>query len=114
MSRRLGLGLRAGAAAAAAQKAAAAADEAADPAAAAMFIDVFVCAQHRGVRPPPRGRLEGSGVALTFEEATAPRPYLVVACSYPGAKFELRGVRAEAAQVAEPPGEADALHATDY
>ena len=39
------------------------------------------------------------GQRLTFEEATAPRPYLVVACSYPGRSFELRGVRSEAAQV---------------
>ena len=45
-------------------------------------------------------RRAGSG-SLTFEEATAPRPYLIVACSYPGSKFEIRGVRAEAEQVAD-------------
>ena len=36
---------------------------------------------------------------MTFEEATAPRPYVVVACAYPGTALELRGVPREAAQV---------------
>ena len=48
-----------------------------------------VQAAHRGRAQ----RKEMPGQRLTFEEATAPRPYLVVACSYPGRSFELRGVR---------------------
>ena len=49
----------------------------------------------------PKGQPVTDVSKTSWAEATAPRPYLVVACAYPGTPLELRGVAREAAMVEE-------------
>ena len=71
----------------------------AEEAAAAAKVQAIL--RGRQQRRKASARRRARSVPLTFEEATAPRPYLIVACSYPGSKLEIKGVRSEAEMVVD-------------